>query len=281
MKYAGHKYPASAALSALIEYIYTISIPDHAEAQLYHIAPSLERMIVFNFGSTYQCAAGPDAAFKDVSARVVILGPVRQMFNALLTPGSDLLVCCFINDGFYRLESSIGSSKLLDELNVLWSALKEVFQDEDRIDVLNAYLLTHAASSDPEVHALVDSITEIHHSSLNPVDVVAAKASVSSRTVQMRFKKYAGYSSKALLRYLRFKRLIAWLVVNHASEFSWMELVLRFGYHDQSHMIKDFRYFTGLSPNKLLQLFRQENLCLSRDYLEHQVTLPAANQEID
>lgn len=279
MKYAGQKYPAIEPLSRLIEYVYTIAIPDHEEAQLFHIAPSLEKMIVFNFGSTYKCAVGNNATMEEVSNKVTIMGPVRQMFNCMLNPGCDLLVCCSINDGFYRLASSSNDCELIEELLVLWETLKGMPDDIDRIAILNEYLRTNVACSEPQVESLISSIPDIHNATLNPIDVIAAKSLVSARTVQLRFKKYAGYSSKELLRYLRFKQIIGWLIKNHEKEINWMDLVVRFRYHDQSHMIKDFKYFTGLSPKKVLALCKQENLCISRDFLDDQAIPSTLNED--
>lgn len=270
MKYMGSKYPAIDNLSDVIEYVYTLAIPAHEEPQVYHVAPSLEMMIVFSFGTPFSAVTGPRPVMEEIAERVTIMGPIREMLNCLVSPGGDLLVCCFINDGFYRLASSTTKSgDLLEQLNQIWLDLSKASNDVERLSIFNAYLLSTITESEPEAKPLVNGVPDIHNTIVNPVEVIATKAAVSERTIQLRFKKYTGYSSKSLLRHLRFKQLIAWLVVNHASDINWMDMVLKFGYHDQSHMIKDFKHYTGLSRSKILNLCREGNLCLSRDYLEN------------
>jgi AraC-like DNA-binding protein len=100
---------------------------------------------------------------------------------------------------------------------------------------------------------------------VNPVKVMADKASVTERTVQMRFKKYAGYSPKELLRFLRFKQVMAFILARPKEKIDWFELIVQYGYHDQSHLIKDFKYYTGVTPKQFIKLNEEGNLCLARD----------------
>lgn len=32
----------------------------------------------------------------------------------------------------------------------------------------------------------------------------------------------------------------------------WMEIVTKYNFHDQSHLIKEFKFFTGITPNEFL-----------------------------
>lgn len=265
-KYSGTRYETISPLADVLEYVYALAIPEDGLPETYHLAPSLEMMVVFSFGSPISSSFGVDSRMETFSGRVLILGPIRQMLNYGLNPGSDLFVFSFINDGYYRLASSFSThDELLRELELLWEALNSYREAPDRIEILNEYLITTMCSPAPAVHPLLESISDIHNPSLNPVEVIAEKAAVSGRTIQLRFKKYTGYSSKELLRYLRFKELIAWIVAHHLEKVEWMDMVVKFGYHDQSHMIKDFKYYTGFSPGKVLKMCREGSFCLSRD----------------
>ncbi len=266
MKYTGTRHETIMPLADVLEYVYTLAIPDNGFSDTYHLAPNLEMMVVFSFGSPISSSFGVDAKMEVFSGRVLILGPIRQMLNYELNPGSDLLVFSFINDGYYRLASSFSThNDLVQELELLWEALDSYSEAQDRINILNEYLITTLCSSAPEVYPLLNSIPDIHNPAVNPVDVIAKKAAVSGRTIQLRFKKYTGYSSKELLRYLRFKHLITWIVAHHSGKVEWMDMVVKFGYHDQSHLIKDFKYYTGFSPGKVLKMCREKSFCLSRD----------------
>jgi len=56
-----------------------------------------------------------------------------------------------------------------------------------------------------------------------------------------------GMSPKLFLRIQRFDRLLA--RVSRASEVQWANVAADHGYYDQSHFIRDFRDFTGMTPS--------------------------------
>jgi len=265
MKYTGTLYKSMMPLSEVVEYFYAVSHPANSHPYIYHLAPSLEMIVVLSFGSPVSCSFGTNTEMVEFQGKVLILGPLRQMLNYELKPGSDLLVIAFINDGFYRLTSSLEDDKLLDHLETIQHALTRIPDDQDRIDFLSECLTNLIYESESAAYPLLKSIDRIHNSAMNPVELIAEKAAVSERTIQLRFKKYAGYSSKELLRYLRFKKLLGWVFENRTSKIDWMDLVVRHGYHDQSHLIKDFKHYTGFSPNKVLRMCREGTLCLSKD----------------
>jgi len=265
MKYTGTLYKSVMPLSEVVEYVYTISHPADCSPYIYHLTPSLERIVVLSFGSPVSCSFGINTEMVEFRGKVLVLGPLRQMLNYELRPGSDLLVISFINDGFYRLTSSLEDGNLVDCLENLQQALARIPDDQNRVDFLSEWFINLIYESESAVHPLLNNIDQIHNPTINPVELIAEKAAVSERTIQLRFKKYAGYSSKELLRYLRFKKLLGWVFENRTSRIDWMDLVVRHGYHDQSHLIKDFKHYTGFSPNKVLKMCREGTLCQSKD----------------
>ncbi len=75
---------------------------------------------------------------------------------------------------------------------------------------------------------------------------VAAQAGASARTLERMFSREVGLSPKLLARVVRFQAVIA--AVEGTRRLDWAELAQRCGYFDQSHLIRDFRAFSGLSP---------------------------------
>jgi AraC-like DNA-binding protein len=55
-----------------------------------------------------------------------------------------------------------------------------------------------------------------------------------------------GFPPKLLARIVRFNRLMASL--RAGADESWADLAVRFGYYDQSHLVRDVRQFTGRTP---------------------------------
>lgn len=64
------------------------------------------------------------------------------------------------------------------------------------------------------------------------------------------FRDAAGLSPKRYARVLRFKRLLQALSASPRPD--WAQLALQAGYFDQSHLIRDFREFAGVSPRAYL-----------------------------
>lgn len=85
-----------------------------------------------------------------------------------------------------------------------------------------------------------------------PVDVdVAALADACGRSHRhfiAGFRDAAGLAPKRYARVLRFQRLLAALAATPRP--AWAQLALDAGYFDQSHLIREFREFAGVSPRE-------------------------------
>ncbi|MEU2614993.1 helix-turn-helix domain-containing protein [Micromonospora sp. NPDC007271] len=94
------------------------------------------------------------------------------------------------------------------------------------------------------------------------VGALAEEVGWSRRHLAVRFRQEFGLPPKAVARLLRFRRAYATLgrelVTAPAAEPpgddpapGWAELAARFGYFDQSHLIREFREFAGATPAAL------------------------------
>lgn len=246
-------------LSGVLSHFYAITAPQEG---IHYLSPSLEMMVVFNFGAPVSFSFDDKHVLGHTIERIGILGPLRRMMNYALKADADLLILNFIYDGFYRFLSEPAHTTRLDEI---WNMLAPLSGPAERVAVLTDYLLRVISPVEDAAKPLLENVSEIHNAVVNPVKVMAGKASVSERTVQMRFKKYTGYSPKELLRFLRFKQVMAFIVSQPEGKIDWFELIVQQGYHDQSHLIKDFKYYTGVTPKQFIRLHKEGNLCLSRD----------------
>ena len=118
---------------------------------------------------------------------------------------------------------------------------------EERIDLWNRHFLSQIDKThgeDPCLSAAIDLI-ESNKGSIN-IDYLAGSVGLSSRQLERNFKQRIGMTPKQLCRNLRFKH-----VFNHLLNFpieSWAAIALACGYYDQSHMINEFKQYTGSSP---------------------------------
>jgi AraC-like DNA-binding protein len=80
-----------------------------------------------------------------------------------------------------------------------------------------------------------------------PIDWLIHKSGYSQKHVIHLLKKHTGFSPKYLQRLYRFQ-LVVKEVQNQKNKIDWFSVVHRYGYYDQAHLIKDFSYFSGISP---------------------------------
>jgi transcriptional regulator GlxA family with amidase domain len=94
---------------------------------------------------------------------------------------------------------------------------------------------------------------------------VANRVGLSHRHFIQVFTHPIGMTPKLYCRVRRFQRASA--LARGAAAPQWTQLSLDCGYFDQSHMLRDFRAFTGLSP---------EDSRRHRSVNDHHVALPAS-----
>lgn len=72
----------------------------------------------------------------------------------------------------------------------------------------------------------------------------------SERQLQRKFRRQVGITPKILSRIMRFQRFLA--MTREANTLTLADAAAACGYYDQSHFIRDFTRFSGMSPMKYL-----------------------------
>jgi AraC-like DNA-binding protein len=88
------------------------------------------------------------------------------------------------------------------------------------------------------------------------VEGLAREMGVSRKHLSTLFRRQTGLTPKALARVHRFKSAISLLA--NADRVPWVELAAHCGYYDQSHLIRDFRAFSGYAPGEFLRHARPD-----------------------
>lgn len=85
-----------------------------------------------------------------------------------------------------------------------------------------------------------------------PLSELARQLGYSHKHMIALFKDRVGLPPKLLARLVRFDRVMSDL--KSASGRSWGDLAARFGYADQSHLVREVRKFTGTTPTRAQEL---------------------------
>jgi AraC-like DNA-binding protein len=83
------------------------------------------------------------------------------------------------------------------------------------------------------------------------IGTLAAELGWSRKRMAARFREQIGMTPKAYARLVRFER--ARTLATALDRPDWARLAVQCGYYDQSHLINDFRAFTGRTPETFFQ----------------------------
>lgn len=134
-----------------------------------------------------------------------------------------------------------------DVLRGLGERLQTTGDWDTRFDLLDRTLAAHLARARPATPELRHALARITATG-GAVDIasLASELGRSQKSLIHHFNTQVGLSPKRFARLVRFDRVVDHLRRGGTGE--WADLAARFGYYDQSHLVRDFRQFTGLTP---------------------------------
>jgi AraC-like DNA-binding protein len=116
------------------------------------------------------------------------------------------------------------------------------------VEDLFAESVGRASPPDPGVRRAIHEI--LRRRGNVGMDRLAALSDLSRRSLERRFDAAVGMPPKRLARIVRFQRVFR--EARAAATAGWVEVALRCGYSDQSHLIRDFRELSGEAPGAFL-----------------------------
>lgn len=223
------------------------------------LLPSGSLELVFNLSGTALVSVvngRPEA-----TPHAELMGQITQPFSVQM-PGATLLLGVRFHPhaaGLF-LKSSVGHlndtiTNLADvfgsELVFLQEQLFSAATVQDRIQHLERFLLAKLAHGphNPSHFQVVQLalrrlLSQPHEASLG---IVATECGISQRHLQTLFLNFVGLRPKQFVKIARLQRSIGHL---HQSPASLTAVAYDCGYYDQSHFIRDFKSFTGLTPSQ-------------------------------
>ncbi|WP_323789495.1 helix-turn-helix domain-containing protein [Psychroserpens sp.] len=251
------KYKASPAYQQLIAYFWTITSTDNdIDNSSYRFVPDAYVDWVFHLESPWQCDF-PDTDIQSKTGKFHVFGQIKKHINLYL-PESDLNVFgvkfhpwvanqIWKVDMHYLTNGCLNLTDLdLPEMTILQEKICLANSISERIKLIEAYLLPYVNYNDDQSLKTIFKRLDVGIHSIKKLD-----AGVGLRRLQQRFKNEIGISPKLFLRTCRINEVIEKMKEN--TNQSLTQLALEFDYFDQTHFIKDFKHFTGLSPTMFLK----------------------------
>ena len=188
-------------------------------------------------------------------ARIVIRGHVEALSIIFQPLGLHTLfgvpVSPFADLGFE------GHGVLGEGVSKLHERLGNTNSFSERTELLNLFFrnrLAHAATRAP-----ASAVLNLLMSPDKPMKVsdVARWAGISPRQLERLALQHIGMPPRMITRIARFQRAMRMKLQGSPS---WTEVAYAADYHDQMHMIRDFRAFSGDSPVRILNQSAPEHL---------------------
>lgn len=134
--------------------------------------------------------------------------------------------------------------------------VRAAMNGEDRSKLCNEFLaalLPEARKRMTIIDEVVDFIDK--KNGVISIDESAAAFKVSKRYIEKQFLVKVGVSPKFYTRLRRFQAVA--LKVAYNPTMDWHDAVVESGYHDQSHLSKEFMEFNGQSPSEYHQKHKE------------------------
>jgi AraC-like DNA-binding protein len=225
-------------------------------------------MLEFEFAGSYE-VRNYGTELRDDTFPISVIGP-QTWRRARLIVRNDVesLVVMFQPCGFHALfgvptaplseSGTEGHALLGPAVSALHQRLGNTHEFNSRTRLLDAFFLSRlaAASNANASYKALDWLTR--PGPLVKVSEAARHMGASTRHLERKSLEWAGVSPKHLTRISRFSRALN--LRSSDSALTWTQIAHAAEYHDQMHMIRDFRTFAGEAPTFALEEIAPEHL---------------------
>ena len=177
------------------------------------------------------------------STRVTGKGEIDVVGAGLMPAGWAALV---------PMDASAAANRLFDAVDLLGPAVREARADlaatddfDARVRIFEALLKSLMAQANPGFHQFVHEVNAWLADSVAPqLPDLLERTGLSLSQVERRCKRYFGSPPKLLVR--KFRALRTAIAMTHKD--ANLDDILTEGYYDQSHLIREMKHFTGMTP---------------------------------
>lgn len=216
--------------------------------------------IIFNLGTGHwQTAAGGDDSYA-TTPPIELWGQITQPLPIRSIGQNIMLGIRFLPHGaaaFLQEKADLFNNQVVDYRDIAGKSVTDLHQkllnaptEAKRISLIETFLLEKLIRSkkQPERLAVIHNIMhELRQKDFfDNIDNVASRHGISSRYLQKLFLQYTGLTPKLYSKITRFQHSLR-LVTKKESPLT--SIAYDCGYFDQSHFIREFKSFTGLTPS--------------------------------
>lgn len=258
-------FTPSADLIHFVKYYWIIQVTDTTKLdRVAKISPSGYPELIFHFGDSVSIVT-PTGNFPYDSTASIVAGQITKPVYVNLNKH---LSCLCVKLQPYSLGSlfRIKSSELTDKATnmndinpkiqkEIYYELSEAKNDNLKITIVENHLRKLLSRNDNNFCPVTYSVIDYFKNHNMKISELCQKLNLNSRYLQRKFTNDIGMSPKMLYRIIRFNK--AYNQIKYNRNATLQDVTFCLGYYDLSHLISEFREFTGLSP---LSYFKKENV---------------------
>lgn len=145
------------------------------------------------------------------------------------------------------------SINLTDIFNSEIKEVEELIQSkesfEEKVKVVEGFLLKRFMQIPSHEYKILKEGVKIIKEYKGQIKAASLsdKLSVTTKSLERKFSKYIGTTPKQFIKLIRFQEILSDLSYNNLTEYA-----CKNGYFDQSHFIRDFKAYSGLTPREFL-----------------------------
>jgi AraC-like DNA-binding protein len=136
------------------------------------------------------------------------------------------------------------------QIEQLWMEMAECASFEARVAVTERHLMARAARASGCTSMMDVAIHLFQNQGTSRIHSLAQDTGSSVRQFERRFSAEIGITPKRFARIARFQAALDAKL--ESPQRTWLHIAHQFGYHDQMHMIHDFRDLSGGPPERIV-----------------------------
>lgn len=189
---------------------------------------------------------------------VVLYGQFSEVTNRMIGHHFLVFQVIFNPGALYRLTgipSAAITNQYMDAETIFSSVLREVNEQLYHSADYNAMVLVadnfvrQLMRKQQKSRLLIDDACLLLLNSPDKLTLkqLARESCLSTKQLERKFKERTGVNPKLFERIVRFDR--AFRLKNSNEQMDWLRIAMECNYHDYQHLAKEYKDFTGLSPN--------------------------------
>lgn len=227
--------------------------------------PDASSNIVINLGSKAKVV---NNSIEAVYSQSIYMGQIQTPIQC--NSGTNLSLFCirFKPNGFYSLfniPSNMFVNKIYplndiigNELSEIEERVYEAAEINEKLSIIENWIISKLKNEFTTNKIIDYSIQQIKNSyGALPIKELCDTLNVNYKFLERSFIKNIGFSPKFYSRIVRFDYIKTALEAR--AETDWFDIIARYNFHDQSHLVKEINYFTENSPQEFLKKLKSDS----------------------